>query len=128
MIRTYNIGMSSALFFRLTSIAVLLAIWILSLLPVSDLPRAPGTDKLHHVIAYFACMFCWGQWFTRPVPRLKLVIAFIAMGALIECLHDPDERDLELCQRMVEACYESDDYTEGQAAFMEKRKPAFKGR
>jgi len=47
--------------------------------------------------------------------------------ALIECLHDPDARDLALCQRMVDACYESEDYREGQAAFMEKRKPRFRG-
>ena len=47
--------------------------------------------------------------------------------ALIETGRDPAQRDLELCQRMVEACYESQDYKEGQAAFMEKRKPQFKG-
>jgi len=47
--------------------------------------------------------------------------------ALIECGKDPTQRDLARCQQMVDACYESQDYREGQAAFMEKRKPAFKG-
>ena len=48
--------------------------------------------------------------------------------SLIEFLKDPADRDMEQCQQMVDACYESADYKEGQAAFMEKRKPQFKGR
>ena len=48
--------------------------------------------------------------------------------ALLEYSQDPDKRDLALCQKMVEDCYTSDDYREGQTAFMEKRKPVFTGK
>jgi enoyl-CoA hydratase len=47
--------------------------------------------------------------------------------SLIELGKDDTQRDLALCQRMVDACFESADYKEGQTAFMEKRKPQFRG-
>lgn len=48
--------------------------------------------------------------------------------SLIELQKDPAERDLARCQGLVDACFASEDYREGQTAFMEKRKPQFKGR
>jgi enoyl-CoA hydratase/carnithine racemase len=45
-----------------------------------------------------------------------------------ELVKDPSERDLDACQAAVERCFESEDYVEGRRAFMEKRKPAFRGR
>ncbi len=44
-----------------------------------------------------------------------------------ELLKDPRERDVAATERAVEACFASNDYKEGQAAFAEKRKPRFTG-
>jgi len=41
---------------------------------------------------------------------------------------DPAKRDHDKCDQLVAACFASDDYVEGRHAFMEKRKPDFKGR
>ncbi len=48
--------------------------------------------------------------------------------AVLEDAKDPDDRDIELCDRMVDICNASEDYAEGRRAFMEKRKPVFVGR
>ena len=51
-----------------------------------------------------------------------------AKAALTEVRKDPDRRDLEAIRQQVEACFRSEDYREGQAAFLEKRAPRFLGR
>lgn len=45
-----------------------------------------------------------------------------------EALKDDVQRDYDLCGQVVQDCFDSADYVEGRTAFMEKRKPQFKGK
>jgi enoyl-CoA hydratase/carnithine racemase len=47
---------------------------------------------------------------------------------IAEILKPSPELDRDLCQRLIRDCFESEDYTEGRRAFMEKRKPVFRGK
>lgn len=51
-----------------------------------------------------------------------------AKRTVAEAMKDPGERDLDTVRALVEECFASEDYAEGRRAFMEKRKPEFKGR
>ena len=50
-----------------------------------------------------------------------------AKHAVSELLKDETDRDIDAVVTSVKRCFDSKDYVEGRTAFMEKRKPAFKG-
>lgn len=77
--------------------------------PVAELDAA--VDKLARDIAAAAPL---------SVAAARTTIATV--------LQDPDQRDYAAMEKVMSACFDSEDYKEGRRAFMEKRPPVFRGR
>ncbi len=64
---------------------------------------------------------------TAITQNAPLTIAAVK-ASIVATGEPPERRDLARVEAMIEACFQSDDYREGQAAFAEKRSPRFTGK
>jgi enoyl-CoA hydratase/carnithine racemase len=80
--------------------------------------RTVADDLLESYVRDYAATIAANAPLT--VSSIKSIVA--------EALKDDAERNIALCEQVVDQCFNSADYVEGRTAFMEKRKPVFKGR
>ena len=67
-----------------TTIFLLLVITFLSLYPLPELPEFSGTDKTHHLVAYFILALPSGL--RKPQKWALFIFLFILFGGVIEMI------------------------------------------
>ena len=69
---------------KLVTILLLLIIAFLSLYPIPELTGVPGTDKTHHLVAYFLLALPLGL--KKPNKWVIFIFLFIIFGGVIEII------------------------------------------
>jgi enoyl-CoA hydratase/carnithine racemase len=79
--------------------------------------RVADSDKLDALLAEYTTAICQNAPLTIKAGK-RIIRDVLKTG----------DADMELARKLILDCFESDDYAEGRRAFMEKRKPVFKGK
>jgi len=79
--------------------------------------RVAEPDKLDDLLAEYTSAITTGAPLTIKAGK-----------RIIRDVLKTEDADMELARKLILDCFESDDYVEGRRAFMEKRKPQFKGK
>ena len=71
-------------YWKPVTIFLLIIIAFLSLYPLQQLPGFPGTDKTHHLVAYFLLALPSGL--KKPNKWILFIFLFIIFGGVIEMI------------------------------------------
>jgi len=85
--------------------------------------RAESVEEMHHADKVIARII-----FLEGHPNLQVLDPLRIGQNIREVLKADADIDMALCRQLILDCFESEDYAEGRAAFMQKRKPAFRGK
>ena len=68
-----------------------------------------------------------GEYLSLVAENAPLTLSEVKFG-IRQVIETESARNLDELKRRIDACFNSEDYREGRTAFMQKRKPAFRGR
>jgi len=87
--------------------------------------EAAGMGLINRVVADAALADCTRQYCATIADNAPMTMHALkrTVGELVRGY----EADWDLCDRLVAGCFESQDFIEGRRAFMEKRRPVFRG-
>lgn len=88
--------------------------------------EALNMGLVHHVVSGEKFEEFVNEYAMKVAQNAPMTLAAIKR-AFIELEKNESERDMAAAQKLIDACFQSEDYREGRSAFAEKRLPQFKG-
>lgn len=83
---------------------LVVAVFVLSLIPKPPTLDVPDGDKIGHLLAYACLMFWFGQLYWQRKVRLRYALGFVLMGIVIEFLQAfTPARSFELADMAADA-------------------------